>query len=327
MANEEKELDSHRSKAFRDRPGQQRFKDSSISFQERLRMLETKVNAYLGFNSDPFYWTQESATCVRSSKLNEYCPGPGTCDLGLVMPVCLDNFRYNDCIMYDFGIRTQPEFGVILSKPPFNCQVFAFDPSPITKAWYLNNTELKDNENYHMFLYGGGAADETITLREYNWGQVSIYSYPTVVVANPRNCTDGACRFKRFPEQQLHPLPVRSVTSIMKEFGHSRIDLLKIDVEGSEYRMLEGLIDSGMCNVIQQMTLEWHHYDYDARYGPGSVPHLNVFTKLLKEKCGLSLFYICHPTGWPANDELFLDMKLDIKYNIASFMQVEEGKV
>ncbi|KAI2489884.1 methyltransferase [Fragilaria crotonensis] len=144
MANEAKELDFHHSKALRYRPELQRIQNNSITFQDRLRMLETKINAYLGFNSDPFYWAQRATTCIRQSALNEYCPHPEKCDL--IMPICLDNFRYNDCIMYDFGIRTQPEFGVILSKPPFNCQVFAFDPSPITKAWYENNTELKDNK-------------------------------------------------------------------------------------------------------------------------------------------------------------------------------------
>ena len=300
----------------------------SSKFEDRLHTLESKLNAYLGFNSDPFLWTKKAVACKNSSMMREYCrtPEQTKSNCALIMPVCLDDFPYNDCIMYDFGIRTQAEFGIIFSKPPFNCQVFAFDPSPITRAWYENNIELKDNKNYHLYLYGGGGADETIILREYNWGQVSILSYPSKVVADPRNCTDGACRYQKFSPQKLHELPVRSVASIMKEFGHSRIDLLKIDVEGSEYRMLEGLIDSGMCDKIHQLTLEWHHYNYDTRYGPASVPHLNVFTKLLREKCGLAQFYLHDDVGWPANDELFIDMKLRLMYNIASFMKVVDAK-
>ena len=112
----------------------------------------------------------------------------------------------------------------------------------------------------------------------------------------------------------------------MKEFGHDHIDMLKIDVEGSEYRMLEGLIDSGMCDKIYQMSLEWHHYGFDIRYGPASSPHLNVFVKLLREKCGLGQFFIHDNTGWPANDELFIDMKLTLMYNLASFMKIDTAK-
>ena len=134
-----------------------------------------------------------------------------------------------------------------------------------------------------------------------------------------RNCTGGAGRCTGFTFQKEFQIPVRSMASIMKELGHDRIYVLKLDVEGSEYRMLEGLIDSGVCDHIDQLTLEWHHYGYDTRYGPGSVPHLNVFVKLLNEKCSLSQFYIRDTVGWPANDEQFLDMKLTMMYNIASF--------
>lgn len=293
------------------------------ALKEKVRTLEMKLNAYLGYDSDPFYWTQVPATCMNMSRLEKFCPVGVHCD---VIPICLDDFPYNDCTIYDFGIREQPEFGVILSRPPFNCQVYAFDPSPITKEWYAKNSELKRNKNYHMFHYGGGGADEEIALREYNWDQVSIYSYPTYVVANPRNCSDtfeGKCRYQKFEPQKIFMLPVRSVSSLMEEFGHKRVDILKLDVEGSEYRMLEGLIESGSCKNINQISLEWHHFDFDLRYGYSSVPHLNLYAKLLKEKCGLAQFWLHDNTGWPSNEELYIDMQLRLMYNLASYMRVK----
>jgi FkbM family methyltransferase len=293
----------------------------SMNLKEKLKTLELKLHSYLGYESDPFYWTHTPAQCNNISHLQEYCP-TDDCD---IIPVCLDNFPYNDCIIYDFGIRKQPEFGVILSKPPFNCQVYAFDPSPITKEWYATNKELQDNKNYHMFDYGGGGADEEITLREYNWGQVSIYSYPSSVVRKPKNCTNGSCGYRRFPYQTIHKLPVRSVDSVMKELGHDRVDVLKVDVEGSEYRMLEGLIENGACKHVNQISLEWHHYGYDERYGAASVPILNLFTRLLTEKCGISQFWIHDPDGgWPSDAEEYFDMEIRIMYNLASFMRVKK---
>jgi FkbM family methyltransferase len=292
------------------------------SLIDRVSTLELKLNTYLSYRSDPFFWNKITVECKNYTDMNEYCTTNECRDIEL-MRICLDDFPYNDCVIYDFGIRKQPEFGVILASPPFNCKVFAFDPSPITKEWFESNIELKKLSNYHLFYYGGGGDDQTIMLRKYNWGQISIYSYPQYVLAEPRNCTDGACRSKKFGEQELIEVPVRSVGSLMKEFGHNRIDILKIDVEGSEYQMLEGLIDSGTCLLVNQITLEWHHYGYDVRYGHSSSPTLNLFGKLLQEKCGLSQFYVLDWTGWPANEELYLDMKITLMYNLAAFMRVQ----
>ena len=85
-------------------------------------------------------------TCIRTAlgtDLREYAcrQDPSLCHGGgWDHQVCLDSFPPKPagqaCIVYDFGIREQPEFGVTLSKPPFNCEVFAFDPSPITKKWF-----------------------------------------------------------------------------------------------------------------------------------------------------------------------------------------------
>jgi FkbM family methyltransferase len=300
------------------------FEGMVQNLKNRIHILETSLFSYLGYNSDPFFWTKEVARCKNKTGLKEYCTGSAGCQWMDAMYVCLDDFPYNDCIVYDFGIRTQPHFGVTLSRAPFNCQVHAFDPSPITRNWYINNTEIKFNQNYHLYLYGGGGADENITLREYNWDQVSIYSYPTKVIMDPRNCTDGACRSHRFPPQKLHTLPVRSVASIMAELNHHKVSVLKLDVEGSEYRMLEGILSSDLaCHNIDQITLEWHHYQYDGRYGASSVPILNMYQKLLQDQCQMEQFWLQDITGWPSNSELYLDMKLSLMYNLASFKRMQ----
>jgi hypothetical protein len=68
--------------------------------------------------------------------------------------------------------------------------------------------------------------------------------------------------------------------------------------------------------------MEWHHYGYDVRYGHSSSLILNVFGKLLQEKYGLLQYYIYDLTGWPANSELYLDMKITLMYNLAAFMRL-----
>ena len=80
----------------------------------------------------------------------------------------------------------------------------------------------------------------------------------------------------------------------MKELGHEgrTIDVLKVDVEGSEYAFLENLLDSsnGCPAFISQITLEWHHFSWDMRYGEGSNPSMNAISTLL-HTCGLKLIW------------------------------------
>ena len=53
----------------------------------------------------------------------------------------------------------------------------------------------------------------------------------------------------------------------MAELGHAYIDILKLDVEGSEYGFLEAALDQFDCPPVEQMNIEWHHVVFDKRYG------------------------------------------------------------
>jgi hypothetical protein len=41
-------------------------------------------------------------------------------------------------------------------------------------------------------------------------------------------------------------LPVRSIPSVMAELGHERIDLLKLSVEGSEYELIDAVVEEAI---------------------------------------------------------------------------------
>jgi hypothetical protein len=116
----------------------------------RLDQLERKLDTYLAFDSDPFLNNKITTSCKNKSNLEEYCHKKDKgekCGMGN-MPICLDDIPKTNCVVYDFGIRNEPDFGVILAQPPFNCQVHAFDPSPITREWFEQNHELKNLPNY-----------------------------------------------------------------------------------------------------------------------------------------------------------------------------------
>ena len=48
-----------------------------------------------------------------------------------------------------------------------------------------------------------------------------------------------------------------TVSSLMKKYGHTHVDLLKIDIEGAEYGVLEAIMESGV--QIRQIAVEFHN--------------------------------------------------------------------
>jgi len=51
--------------------------------------------------------------------------------------------------------------------------------------------------------------------------------------------------------------PAYTIRTIMEKLGHDRVDLLKMDVEGAEYEILDGLRD--VENLPKQLLVEYHH--------------------------------------------------------------------
>jgi FkbM family methyltransferase len=56
-----------------------------------------------------------------------------------------------------------------------------------------------------------------------------------------------------------HEVKTISLHEVIKRFGLRKIDILKIDIEGAEWDMLEEL-DSKLFNMIDQITVEFHDF-------------------------------------------------------------------
>ena len=52
-------------------------------------------------------------------------------------------------------------------------------------------------------------------------------------------------------------VPAYCLSSVAKKLGHSHIDLLKMDIEGAEYEVLEGLLASP--TMPDQLLVKFHH--------------------------------------------------------------------
>jgi histidinol phosphatase-like PHP family hydrolase len=77
-------------------------------------------------------------------------------------------------------------------------------------------------------------------------------------------------------------VPMKCITDIANELGHSHIDLLKMDIEGSEYELMDSILSSPL--QINQILFEIHE-----RYFVDRKVKTTKLLKALKDN-GYALF-------------------------------------
>jgi FkbM family methyltransferase len=165
-------------------------------------------------------------------------------------------------IIYSFGIGDDISFDLDLIRL-YHATVHAFDPTPRSLEW-IKSQELPKDFVLHQF----GVADYDGFASFYPPANSEFVSFSTM---------------KRGRSEDPTAAKVYRLSTIMKMLGHERIDVLKMDVEGSEYNVIEDLVFSNL-NVCQ-VLVEFHH-----RFkGIGKVRTIGAVEKL--GKSGYRLFY------------------------------------
>lgn len=144
-------------------------------------------------------------------------------------------------IVYSLGIGEDVDFDLALIRT-FGLQVHAFDPTPSTVAWLAAHPQPA---NFHFYPWAVTARDGAMTLypRVKKDGSKSAVMY--TVVPGDAALADGI------------EVPALTLGSIAARLGHEHIDLLKMDIEGAEYEVLDTLLDSAV--KPEQLLVEFHH--------------------------------------------------------------------
>jgi len=156
---------------------------------------------------------------------------PGAC-----FTVATGELGLNSVVM-SVGIGEDVSFDLGLMAA-FGLNIHAFDPTPRSLAW-IRTQHLPDG--LHVHPYGLANRDGDVVFHPpKNPAHVSH----SAVVRHASNSPGVRC-------------PVRRLGSLMNIIGVSRIDLLKLDIEGAEYEVLEDLAASQIRP--KQILVEYHH--------------------------------------------------------------------
>ena len=141
-------------------------------------------------------------------------------------------------ICYCVGCGEDISFDLELIRR-FGCAVFAFDPTP--RAIDYVRTAAGDNSQYHFSPVG--LWDQDDTLRFFAPKDPTHVSHSLLNLQK----TDTYIR-----------VPVRRLSHLMRDLGHGRLDLLKLDIEGAEYKVIETVLEDRL--PIRVLCVEFDEY-------------------------------------------------------------------
>lgn len=138
-------------------------------------------------------------------------------------------------IVYSFGIGDDISFDLGLIKD-FGLIVYAFDPTPRSLNW------IKLQKLPPQFI-------------TYPWGIADFNGL--AYFKEPLKSTHVSFRLIGANDQSRNSLPVYTLERIMKKLGHQKIDILKLDIEGAEYKVIKNILNRKVN--IDQILVEFHH--------------------------------------------------------------------
>jgi FkbM family methyltransferase len=149
---------------------------------------------------------------------------------GLVQP---------DWTVYCAGVGLDATFDLGLIER-YGCVVHAFDPTPSTVRYV--DTLTVDPARFILHRYALWSQDGEVYLYSHEWADTNFSAI------NLHGTTSG------------FTATCRTLPSVMRELGHDHIDLLKLDIEGAEYPVLESVIDGTVRPRV--LCVEFHKHDW-----------------------------------------------------------------
>jgi FkbM family methyltransferase len=141
-----------------------------------------------------------------------------------------------ESVVYSFGVGDDISFDLELIKR-FGLRVYAFDPTPKSIEW----------------------VNKQVLPVEFKFSPCGVADYDGICKFSPpvNNEHISYTALNRQTPWPAIEVPVRCLKTIMRDLGHDKINLIKMDIEGAEYSVLADLLTSHIR--VDQLLVEFHH--------------------------------------------------------------------
>ncbi|WP_445148470.1 FkbM family methyltransferase [Baekduia sp. Peel2402] len=124
----------------------------------------------------------------------------------------------------------------------YNCRVEVFEPVPE----YARRIEERFARNPLVTVHAVGLAAETRSAALDVSGDASSHARADAPVE------DGIA------------IELRSAAEVFAELPDGRVDLMKVNIEGAEYELLESLVETGLITQVRDLQVQFHRFVPDA---------------------------------------------------------------
>merc|ERR1712216_959258 len=93
-------------------------------------------------------------------------------------------------------------------------------------------------------------------------------------------------------QQQRWKVKGETLKTMMTTNKDAHIDIMKIDIEGSEWAFFNDIFETMQCPPVAQFAIEYHNFAFDPKYG--SSPDVNEIHNFLNS-CGFKSFFVRDP--------------------------------
>lgn len=144
-------------------------------------------------------------------------------------------------VVYSLGVGEDIDFDLAMIEKK-QMQIHAFDPTPNSVDW-LEQQGLP--AAFHFHPWAVAEKDGSFLL------------YPRLLKNGSRSETMYTLLPEGADTQAAVEVPAKTLATIVQDLGHDWVDVLKMDIEGAEYGVLDGLLTSSLRPG--QLLIEFHH--------------------------------------------------------------------
>jgi FkbM family methyltransferase len=156
-------------------------------------------------------------------------------------------------IFIDGGAHKGEAVEVLLDKREDlkDCEVHFFEPNP-DLIEYLEN--MSEASPYNITVHHAALWDEEGEIDFFE--SIARWNTLASTVVPEMNEIWGLKLDRDNPQK----VPTVSLSDFLEQFDQEDYIVVKLDVEGSEYAIVQDLFDTGAINKIDELFLEWHDH-------------------------------------------------------------------
>jgi FkbM family methyltransferase len=215
-------------------------RDKVNYLKKNYLLMKEKLHAYKSFLKNEYYKRKLRKFITKSNVIHEKL---GTQYGAGIVPV---NFLNSESICYSFGAGEDISFDLELINK-FKCKVYIFDPTPRAKKHYdelvrqTNNGDKMAIDNFSQSQYYSVKPDD-LMLCFFN--PIGIWSEDKTMKFFPPNNSAHVSHSILNLQKTVDYIEVecKKLSTIMSLLGHKKITLMKLDVVGAEYEVIDSLI-------------------------------------------------------------------------------------